>query len=198
MTTQTFSPKFNRRTLIQGAAALGAFQVASPFIIQARGETPIRMGMVDPLTGVYAAPAGNEVMGAKLAVEQNLMLGEKRGSKKPRWSFADMYKMFPRLKEREHTGKGSYIDMALMDSIVGVLANQATYYLVSGKPPVRMGNAHASDVLLQVGVDDADLLTGLGVGLSRLAAENQRRHDHDRQHHPGGDRCGRDKYRSPA
>src|SRR5260370_42668576 len=70
MTSQTFSPKLNRRTLMKGVAALGAFQAASPFIIQARGETPIRMGMVDPLTGVYAAPAGNEVMGAKLAVEQ--------------------------------------------------------------------------------------------------------------------------------
>src|ERR1700681_2532322 len=70
MTSQTFNPKFDRRTLIKGAAALGALQVASPFIIQARGETPIRMGMVDPLTGVYAAPAGNEVMGAKLAIEQ--------------------------------------------------------------------------------------------------------------------------------
>src|SRR6476661_7738010 len=53
------------------------------------------------------------------------------------------------LKEREHTGKGSHIDMALMDSIVGVLANQATYYLVSGKAPVRMGNAHASVVPYQ-------------------------------------------------
>jgi branched-chain amino acid transport system substrate-binding protein len=70
MSSRTFNPTFDRRTLIKGAAALGAFQMASPFIIQARGETPIRMGMVDPLTGVYAAPAGNEVMGAKLAVEQ--------------------------------------------------------------------------------------------------------------------------------
>ena len=70
MTSPIFNPKFNRRTLIKGAAALGAFQVASPFIIQARGDTPIRIGMVDPLTGVYAAPAGNEVMGAKLAVAQ--------------------------------------------------------------------------------------------------------------------------------
>src|SRR5580692_6807407 len=70
MTSQTFSARFDRRTLIKGAAALGAFQVASPFIIQARGEAAIRIGMVDPLTGVYAAPAGNEVMGAKLAVEQ--------------------------------------------------------------------------------------------------------------------------------
>src|SRR3984885_3598937 len=70
MTSRIFNPTFDRRTLIKGAAALGAFQVASPFIIQARGETPIRIGMVDPLTGVYAGPAGNEVMGAKLAVEQ--------------------------------------------------------------------------------------------------------------------------------
>src|SRR6202021_778530 len=70
MRSQTFGAKFNRRTLIKGAAALGAFQLASPFIIQARGEAPIRVGMVDPLTGAYAAPAGNEVIGAKLAVEQ--------------------------------------------------------------------------------------------------------------------------------
>ena len=70
MTTPMLNSRFDRRTLLKGAAALGAFQVTSPFIIGARGETPIRMGMVDPLTGVYAAPAGNEVMGAKLAVAQ--------------------------------------------------------------------------------------------------------------------------------
>ena len=68
MTTQMFNSRFDRRTLLKGAAALGAFQVTSPFIIPARGETPIRIGMVDPITGVYAAPPGNEVMGAKLAV----------------------------------------------------------------------------------------------------------------------------------
>src|SRR6478735_10133178 len=66
----SFTPRFDRRALIKGAAARGAIQVTSPFIIGARGETAIRIGMVDPLTGVYAATAGNEVMGAKLAVEQ--------------------------------------------------------------------------------------------------------------------------------
>src|SRR5437588_11446799 len=70
MKPHIFNSRFDRRTILKGAAALGALQVASPFIIQARGETPIKIGMVDPLTGVYAAPAGNEVMGAKLAVEQ--------------------------------------------------------------------------------------------------------------------------------
>ena len=68
MTTHMFNSRFDRRTLLKGAAALGAIQVTSPFIIRARGETSIRMGMIDPLTGVYAAPAGNEVMGARLAV----------------------------------------------------------------------------------------------------------------------------------
>src|SRR6202158_6117751 len=61
---------FNRRTLLKGAVAAAALQVGSPFIIKARGETPLRIGMVDPLTGVYAAVAQNEVTGAKLAVAQ--------------------------------------------------------------------------------------------------------------------------------
>jgi ABC-type branched-chain amino acid transport systems, periplasmic component len=60
----------SRRTVLKGAAAAAALQLASPFIIKARGETPLRIGMVDPLTGAYAAVAQNEVMGARLAVQQ--------------------------------------------------------------------------------------------------------------------------------
>src|ERR1700732_3622047 len=70
MKTHPFDIKVGRRTLLKGAAAVGALQVASPFLITARGETPIKIGMVDPLTGVYAAVAQNEVIGVKLAVEQ--------------------------------------------------------------------------------------------------------------------------------
>jgi branched-chain amino acid transport system substrate-binding protein len=70
MRAHPFDIKVGRRTLLKGAAAVGALQVASPFLIAARGETPIKVGMVDPLTGVYAAVAQNEVVGVKLAVEQ--------------------------------------------------------------------------------------------------------------------------------
>jgi len=42
----------------------------------------------------------------KLTVRQNLQLGEKRGKKSPRWSFDDMFRMFPRLKERADTEAG--------------------------------------------------------------------------------------------
>src|SRR5690349_11462853 len=66
----------SRRTVLKAAAAAGALQVAGPAIIAARGETPVRIGFVDPLTGVYAAPAQNEVTGAKLAVAQ---INEKGG-----------------------------------------------------------------------------------------------------------------------
>jgi branched-chain amino acid transport system substrate-binding protein len=70
MKTPILSILSDRRTMLKGAAAMGALQVASPFVIPVRAADNIKMGMVDPLTGVYAAPAGNEVMGAKLAVDQ--------------------------------------------------------------------------------------------------------------------------------
>jgi branched-chain amino acid transport system substrate-binding protein len=70
MTTPAFSSRVNRRSLVKGAAAAGVLQFGSPFIVRALGDTPLRIGMVDPLTGVYAAVAQNEVFGAKLAVEQ--------------------------------------------------------------------------------------------------------------------------------
>lgn len=70
MSKRNSSSTFNRRTVIKGAGAIGAMQVTSPFIIKALGDTPIKIGMVDPLTGVYAAVAQNEVIGAKFAVEQ--------------------------------------------------------------------------------------------------------------------------------
>ena len=60
----------DRRAALKGAAALGAVQVTSPFVIAARAADTIKVGMVDPLTGVYAAVAQNEVLGARFAVEQ--------------------------------------------------------------------------------------------------------------------------------
>ena len=55
--------------------------------------------------GLGYVPEGRDIF-PKLTVHQNLMLGQKRSQKKPRWSFGDMYQLFPRLKEREHTEAG--------------------------------------------------------------------------------------------
>jgi len=46
------------------------------------------------------------------------------------------------LAQRERTGRGQQIDMALLDTMVGVLANQAMNFFVSGVTPPRLGNAH--------------------------------------------------------
>jgi crotonobetainyl-CoA:carnitine CoA-transferase CaiB-like acyl-CoA transferase len=53
------------------------------------------------------------------------------------------------LAEREKTGKGCYVDCALVDSTVGVLANHALNYLVSGDVPKRIGNSHPNIVPYQ-------------------------------------------------
>jgi branched-chain amino acid transport system ATP-binding protein len=56
--------------------------------------------------GIGYVPENRDIF-PTLTVHQNLMLGEKgRGKGKPRWSFDDMYTMFPRLKERQHTEAG--------------------------------------------------------------------------------------------
>lgn len=55
--------------------------------------------------GLGYVPESRDVF-PKLTVEQNLRLGMKAGSKKGRWTLDDMYQMFPRLKERQHTEAG--------------------------------------------------------------------------------------------
>ncbi len=55
--------------------------------------------------GIGYVPENRDIF-PRLTVHQNLMLGEKGGKKRARWSFDDMYRMFPRLKEREHTEAG--------------------------------------------------------------------------------------------
>jgi len=55
--------------------------------------------------GIGYVPENRDIF-PKLTVHQNLVLGQKSGAKSPRWSFDDMYKMFPRLKERQHTAAG--------------------------------------------------------------------------------------------
>ena len=47
------------------------------------------------------------------------------------------------LEHRHETGQGQHIDLALLDSVVGLTSYQALNYLLSGKPPGRMGNAHS-------------------------------------------------------
>ncbi len=87
------------------------------------------------------------------------------------------------LAQRTQTGRGQHIDMALLDVMTGVLANQALNYFVSGRTPPRMGNAHinvspyavfpCSDgwFVLAVGNDGQFQRFCASLGLSDLAAD---------------------------
>jgi branched-chain amino acid transport system ATP-binding protein len=55
--------------------------------------------------GIGYVPENRDIF-PKLTVHQNLQLGEKRGKANPRWKADDMYQLFPRLKERQHTEAG--------------------------------------------------------------------------------------------
>jgi branched-chain amino acid transport system ATP-binding protein len=55
--------------------------------------------------GIGYVPESRDIF-PKLTVHQNLIMGQKTGHKNPRWTFDDMYTMFPRLKERQHTEAG--------------------------------------------------------------------------------------------
>jgi branched-chain amino acid transport system ATP-binding protein len=55
--------------------------------------------------GIGYVPEGRDVF-PRLSVHQNLALGIKPGARKPRWSFEDMYALFPRLRERQHVEAG--------------------------------------------------------------------------------------------
>lgn len=67
------------------------------------------------------------------------------------------------LRRRDETGEGAHVDMALLDVQVGTLANQALNYLVSGKAPRRMGNAHPNIVPYSVfPVEDGHVIVAVG------------------------------------
>jgi formyl-CoA transferase len=67
------------------------------------------------------------------------------------------------LAEREKSGLGQHVDMALLDTQVAMTANMAMNYLASGKPPVRAGNAHPNIVPYQTfAASDGHIIVAVG------------------------------------
>jgi crotonobetainyl-CoA:carnitine CoA-transferase CaiB-like acyl-CoA transferase len=67
------------------------------------------------------------------------------------------------LRHAESTGEGQYIDMALLDTQCSILGNQNLNYLVSGKAPVQMGNAHMNIAPYEVlPVKDGHIILAVG------------------------------------
>ncbi|MGA0024757.1 MAG: CaiB/BaiF CoA transferase family protein [Burkholderiales bacterium] len=67
------------------------------------------------------------------------------------------------VEERHKSGRGQYIDMALLDTQVAWLANQNSNYLVGGEVPQRMGNAHPNVVPYQTfATQDGSVIIAVG------------------------------------
>lgn len=100
-------------------------------------------------TGPYAHRAGYDFMIQGMSGIMDLT-GEPDGSpQKIGVAFADVFTglysviaIQAALQQREITGLGQQVDMALFDCMTSVLANQAMNYLSSGQSPSRMGNMH--------------------------------------------------------
>ena len=70
MSQNAMTGRLGRRTLLKAGLTVGAAQLVAPYIIKARGEEPIKIGVDNPLTGIYTALGRNENTGMELAVEQ--------------------------------------------------------------------------------------------------------------------------------
>ena len=81
MSKDLISRPVQRRTILKAGLAIGAMQVASPFVVKALADETVKIGLDNPLTGTYAALGKNELIGAQLALDQinanNGILGRK-------------------------------------------------------------------------------------------------------------------------
>ncbi len=120
--------------------------------------------------GPYANRAGYDFMIQGLGGIMDLT-GEPKGEpQKIGVAFADIFTgvyasvgILAALRRRDESGLGGHLDMALLDTQVSVLANQALNFLVSGTAPRRMGNAHPNIVPYQVfPVDDGHVVVAVG------------------------------------
>jgi len=108
-------------------------------------------------TGPYASRAGYDLMAQGIGGIMDLTGTPDGEPQRAGVPVADIFTgiysvvgVLAALIERGRTGRGCQVDTALVDSQIGVLANQALNYLVSGKVPKRIGNAHPNIVPYQV------------------------------------------------
>ncbi|GAA0783970.1 CoA transferase [Roseibium denhamense] len=140
--------------------------------------------------GPYAHRAGYDFMIQGMGGIMDLTGAPDGEPQKVGVAFADIFTglygvigILAALRRRDQTGEGEWVDMALLDAQVGVLANQALNYFVSGNAPKRLGNAHPNIVPYQVfPASDGHLIIAVGndgqfarlcavLGLPELAKE---------------------------
>src|SRR5947199_557476 len=153
-------------------------------------------------TGPYASRAGYDLMAQGMGGFMSLTGTPEGEPTRAGVPIADIFTgvyavvgVLAALIERQRTGRGTLVDAALVDSPVGVLANQALNYLVSGVVPKRQGNTHPNIVPYQVfPVADGHIIIATGndnqfaklcavLGQADIANEPSYRTNSDRLQH---------------
>jgi crotonobetainyl-CoA:carnitine CoA-transferase CaiB-like acyl-CoA transferase len=153
-------------------------------------------------TGPYSARAGYDFMIQGMGGIMDLTGDPDGEPQKIGVAFADIFTgvyasnaILAALHGRAQTGHGCHIDVALLDTQVAVLANQAMNYLVSGESPRRLGNAHPNIapyqtfqvkdgwVIVAVGNDGQFRRLCLLLGLEGLADDSRFATNRDRVGH---------------
>ena len=143
-------------------------------------------------TGPYAGRAGYDFIIQGMGGAMSLT-GEPDGApQKSGVAYADLFTglyatvaILAALHARERSGEGAHIDMALLDTQVAVLGNQALNWMASGVTPRRMGNGHANLVPYQAfAAADGEIIVAVGndrqferlcalLGLDELASDQR-------------------------
>jgi crotonobetainyl-CoA:carnitine CoA-transferase CaiB-like acyl-CoA transferase len=121
-------------------------------------------------TGPYAERPGYDAMIQAMSGIMDLTGEPTASPQKIGVAFADIFTglygviaIQAALAKRARVGTGQHIDMALLDVMVSVLANQALNYFVSGSVPQRLGSAHPSIVPYQAfQVQDGAVMIAVG------------------------------------
>ncbi|KXU30044.1 carnitine dehydratase [Sphingobium sp. 22B] len=102
-------------------------------------------------TGPYAHRAGYDFIAQAMGGMMSMTGEPDREPQKAGIAVADLFTgmystvaILASLNRRDHTGSGAHIDMALLDTQVTVMANQAMNWMTSGNVPRRFGNGHAN------------------------------------------------------
>lgn len=107
-------------------------------------------------TGPYAHRAGYDFIAQAMGGMMSMTGEPDRDPQKAGIAVADLFTgmyssvaILAALNRRDRTGAGAHIDMALLDTQVAVMANQAMNWMTSGQVPRRFGNGHANLVPYQ-------------------------------------------------
>ncbi|MEK7265584.1 MAG: CaiB/BaiF CoA-transferase family protein [Pseudomonadota bacterium] len=154
--------------------SITGFGQSGPYAPRAGYDYMIQaMGGLMSVTGQPDGAAGGEPMKVGVAVAD---------------LFAGMYaatSILAALRHAERTGEGQHLDVALLDCQLAMLANQASNFLVSGKAPGRLGNAHPNIapyqvfatkdgyIVIAVGNDGQFASFATAIGASALAADER-------------------------